>query len=257
MTGFETHVMDRMMGWFAPRSALGFVVRLLFLISIVLASNIMFAITVDEYHAHPLTYYFAHAVIVGGPLIAFFLAVCTFQVRLQRKLWRLSRKDPLTGLNNRRTFLDSCETTHAKNSTGVLMMLDADFFKKVNDTYGHQVGDKCLQTIAYVLKRNIRQGDILGRIGGEEFAIYLKKISIQQAKVIGERLTKPIAFQSEDNGHLTITLSIGAVFSYPDATMDQLFAQADKALYRAKIGGRARMIIWDHSFETGGSTASA
>ena len=120
--------MDRMMGWFAPRSAFGFIVRLLFLVAIVAAANVAFAVAVGEYHAHATSYFFMHAAIVGGPLIAFFLAVCTFQIRLQRRLWRLSRKDGLTGLNNRRTFFDQLEDIRGKSTTGVLMMLDADLF---------------------------------------------------------------------------------------------------------------------------------
>lgn len=249
--------MDRIMGRLAPRSAFGFVARLLFLVSIVLTSNILFAIAANEYHAHSLSYYFAHAAIVGGPLIVFFLAVCSFQIRLQRKLWRLSCTDSLTGLNNRRTFFEICETAHRGHRNGVLLMLDADFFKKINDTYGHQTGDKCLQTIAYVLKRNIRQSDVVGRIGGEEFAIFLKETSVQQARVIGERLTKPIAFQSESHRHLTVTLSIGAVSSHTEATFDQLFGLADSALYRAKVGGRARMVVWDQSIENDALSATA
>lgn len=257
MIGVGKYVMDSVMGWLAPRSAFGFITRLFFLVSLVMASNVLFAVATDKYHTHSLGYFFAHALIVGGPLIAFFLAVCTFQIRLQRKLWRLSRKDPLTGLNNRRTFFDLGEAVHSTDSTGVLLMLDADFFKRINDTYGHQTGDKCLQTIAYVLKRNLRQSDIVGRIGGEEFAIYLKETSVQQAKVIGERLTKPIAFRSESDSHLSVTLSIGAVSSYPQASFTELVGLADTALYRAKVGGRAQMVIWDHSFDKSAQTATA
>ena len=245
------------MDWFAPRSAFGFTVRLLFLVSVVAIANIAFAIVVGEYHSHATSYFFMHAAIVGGPLIAFFLAVCTFQIRLQRKLWRLSRKDGLTGLNNRRTFFDRFEDKRRKSRDGVLLVIDADFFKRINDTYGHQAGDRCLKSIAYVLQRSVRKDDVIGRIGGEEFAIYLHDTTLQQARVIGERLTKPIAFQSEANAHLTVTLSIGAVFSYPEATMDQLFGLADEALYRAKLAGRARMIVWDKSFKDDPIVATA
>lgn len=242
--------MDQLMRLLAPHSTFGFISRLIFLTAFVAAANIVFAFAVDEnYGMQSPLYYLAHATFVGGPLIAFFLAVTVFQIRLQRKLWRLSRKDGLTGLNNRRTFFDLATSARTSDEIGVLLMLDADWFKNINDTYGHRAGDKCLQSIAYTLRRSVRQGDIVGRIGGEEFAIYLKNTTLQQTRVIGERLTKPIAFRFGDEQHLSVTLSIGAVKSCPDDTLDDMFALADNALYRAKLNGRAQMVFWDGSFE--------
>lgn len=238
--------MDELMRLLAPRGTFGFISRLVFLIALVALANVVFGFWMaDEYSMHSPTYYLTHATFVGGPLMAFFLAVTVFQVRLQRRLWCLSRKDGLTGLNNRRTFFDLTTAARTSKGLGVLLMLDADWFKKINDTHGHEAGDRCLKSIAYTLRRNVRHGDIVGRIGGEEFAIYLNKTTLEQARVIGERLTKPIPFRSTNDQHLSVTLSVGAVQSCPKATLDEMFALADSALYRAKLNGRAQMIFWD------------
>jgi diguanylate cyclase len=150
----------------------------------------------DDDPPHEFSYYFLHATFVDGPLITFFLAVLTFQIRLQRKLWRPSRKDGLTGLDNRRTFFDMADKRRKQCSRGVLLMLDADRFKSINDTYGHQAGDSCLKAIAYLLQRNLRDGDVIGRIGGEEFEIYLQDATVEQARVIGTRFTTPIPLRA-------------------------------------------------------------
>lgn len=249
--------MDKVMRWLAPRGVVSFFARLVVLIGIVTSANVLFAIVHDDQGLQSMAYYVAHATFVGGPLIAFFLAVTVFQVRLQRKLWRLSRKDSLTGLNNRRTFFDLASKQAAAKGHGVLLVLDADWFKSINDTYGHAAGDSCLRSIAYTLRRNVRQNDILGRIGGEEFAIYLSGATLQQARVIGERLTKPIPFKTEHDQHLTITLSIGASVSGKKSSLDDLFANADSALYRAKLEGRAKLVFWDEASRIGLVSASA
>jgi diguanylate cyclase len=249
--------MEKLMRWLAPRSAIGFVVRLLFLIALVAAANITFAMILNDRGLDRLGYSLAHAFFVGGPLIAFFLAVTVFQVRLQRQLWRLSRKDGLTGLNNRRTFLDLAAKLAADKNLGVLLLLDADWFKMINDTYGHRAGDICLKSIAYTLRRNVREEDVLGRIGGEEFAIYLRNTTPEQARVISERLTKPIPFRSDQDEHLTVTLSIGAAVSGDKVSLDEMFAKADSALYRAKLEGRARFIFWDEALQMGRMSVSA
>ncbi len=235
-------MIDKFMQVMAPKNALGFVVRLILLIAFVAAANLVFSAIVYD-HGHPPVYYLAHAAFVGGPLIAFFLAVSVFQIKLQRRLWALSHKDPLTGLDNRRSFFERCELARQSEPQGVLLILDADRFKSINDTYGHGAGDRCLKALAVAIRQGVRKGDIIGRIGGEEFAVYLRDTTPDQAQTIGERLTLPIAFQTREGVPLKITLSIGAVISSKDTTLDELFAEADKALYQAKVGGRARLVF--------------
>ena len=126
--------MDGFMRAMAPKGAWGFVIRLVLLVCVVAVANISFSLIFDDDPRHSIPYYLAHAVFVGGPLIAFFLAVTVFQVRLQRKLFHLSRIDTLTGLNNRRRFFELMERQTITERRGVLMVLDADNFKTINDT---------------------------------------------------------------------------------------------------------------------------
>lgn len=237
---------------FAPKGVGGFVMRLALLTGVVIAANFVYAHSFGDHHSHHASYYIGHALFVGTPLIGFFLAVTVYQVRLQRKLYRLAREDGLTGLNNRRAFFTQTDTARKSCKTGVLLMLDADFFKPINDKYGHDAGDACLRSIAHTLRRTVRQDDIVGRIGGEEFAIYLQNTTTAQAQAIGERLTKPIAFRTACDAHLTVTLSIGATVSTPPLqSLDRLFIEADKALYKAKQSGRARMMFWRQELDGG------
>jgi diguanylate cyclase len=238
--------MEKIMRVLEPRSKAGVAVRAVIFIVLVTFANAGFShIYPNNKHNGPI-YYVAHAIVVGGPFIVFFFIVMMFQVRLQRRLSHVSRKDGLTGLNNRNTFLDLAARRHNAAKYGVLLLLDADHFKKINDRHGHQTGDNCLKLIAYTIERNLRDNDVVGRIGGEEFAVYLSNTTLAQARVIAERFTKPIPFQSaSDDTHLTVTLSVGAVVTRPDLTLGQMLGQADQGLYHAKAAGRARLVVWD------------
>ena len=242
--------MDTLMRILAPRSIFGFVVRLVFWIALIAVANFSFDRLFNIHGTFRASYDLAHAVIVGGPFISFFMGVTVLQLRLQRRLWGLSRKDGLTELNNRRTFFEMVEKARTPRNCGMLLMLDADRFKTINDTYGHLAGDHCLKSVAYTLLRSVREGDILGRLGGEEFAIYLKNASVETASVIGERLTKPITFETETRDCLSVTLSIGATRAPPEMSIDALIAQADEALYHAKQTGRARYVLWTPGLQT-------
>jgi diguanylate cyclase len=157
----------------------------------------------------------------------------------------LSRKDGLTGLNNRRTFLELAQLRLDESPFGVVILLDADHFKRVNDVYGHAVGDVCLKEIAHRLKWNLREIDVAGRIGGEEFAVLFANATIEQARVIAGRLGQPIPFRAEGQAeHLSVTLSMGAVLIEPEISLDALLVRADQALYAAKEAGRARLVFW-------------
>lgn len=238
--------MEKIMRILEPRSALAVFVRVVAFVALIALANIGFARAYPSHETNDALYYFAHAVVVGGPFIGFFFVVMMFQVRLQRRLSRLSRKDGLTGLNNRNTFMDLAVRRHNAAHCGVVLLLDADRFKRVNDEHGHQTGDNCLKSISYLLKRNLRDNDVVGRIGGEEFAIYLSNTSMMQARAIADRFTKPISFRSATDGTpLTVTLSVGAVEAQPDLTLEQMLAQADQGLYLAKANGRARLVVWD------------
>ncbi len=188
---------------------------------------------------------FLSTTIIALPFIAMIMATMRHQHELQEKLTLLASTDMLTGLPNRRAFLTRATAATHGGQTGALLLLDADHFKKINDTWGHAIGDLCLSAIAARLRASLRPGDLVGRLGGEEFSIFLPGVSIAQALMTGDRLCQAIAIAAEGlENDIQVTLSIGAVFCDARTPLDKLMAQADAALYRAKAEGRARMVIW-------------
>ncbi len=122
-----------------------------------------------------------------------------------------------------------------------LLMMDIDWFKLVNDTYGHEAGDLALQQVAAILKSGLREIDIFGRLGGEEFVVLLPDTSLEDGILMAERLRKSIADTPlEISGQvLRITVSIGAAaFTDEMTTIDSLIGNADEAMYHAKNSGR-------------------
>ncbi len=158
--------------------------------------------------------------------------------------------DPLTGIANRRAFLQDGEAylkRQAANPRPVaVMLLDLDNFKAINDRFGHAIGDRVLEIFAETGNRCMRRMDLFGRLGGEEFAALLVDATRERACAIAEEIRAGFAeATSEVEGRPVVaTVSIGVVVSY-DATLDlsALLAQADHALYRAKDGGRNRVEI--------------
>lgn len=157
--------------------------------------------------------------------------------------------DALTNLNNRRQFEirlgQEISITKRQNNPLCAMMIDIDFFKSVNDTYGHAAGDEVLRTVASIIKQALRESDIPARYGGEEFAVLLPYTHIEEAKIVGERLRKavestPIIVNIEDKEPQTInvTISMGLAEYNQTETGEVLFERADKALYEAKTNGR-------------------
>ena len=162
--------------------------------------------------------------------------------------------DALTNLNNRRQFEIRLgqEISIAKRQNNPLcaMMIDIDFFKKVNDTYGHAAGDEVLRTVAGIIKDALRESDIPARYGGEEFAVLLPYTSIGDAKVVGERLRAaveaspiPIYQDTPEYKTISITISMGLAEYDNQETGEILFERADKALYEAKKSGRNRVCV--------------
>jgi diguanylate cyclase (GGDEF)-like protein len=124
-----------------------------------------------------------------------------------------------------------------------VLMLDLDFFKDVNDRYGHQTGDTVLKAVAGVVSSNLDESDILGRYGGEEFAIVLSDEKSLSALAIAESIRKGVENLRNHHGsdEIRLTVSIGVAqrgFGNNDITLEYLLAEADRALYRAKRGGR-------------------
>ena len=163
------------------------------------------------------------------------------------KFEALARHDQLTGLANRRLLNERTGTLirQAKAGEGfAALMFDVDFFKKVNDTYGHKAGDAILKEITNVVKAQIRRSDTLGRWGGEEFVCLFENTSLMDATYIAERIRWAVDQHSfAYAGHLTI--SLGVVAYHPGESEETLFIRLDRMLYQAKNGGRNRVVTED------------
>lgn len=167
-----------------------------------------------------------------------------------RELQRLSSTDRLTGLFNRGHWEEMLRQDYARHrryaANSALVMCDIDHFKQVNDTYGHQVGDRVIQHTADVIRQNIRDSDVAGRYGGEEFVILLPDTDSQGALVFAERLRQSIeAFELQLEGHrIRFTISLGiADLGQPSSDHSQLIKWADSALYMSKSAGRNRVTL--------------
>jgi diguanylate cyclase (GGDEF)-like protein len=158
-------------------------------------------------------------------------------------------RDGLTKLFNKRYLMDRLDSElkfAQRHETALsLLMLDIDHFKKINDTHGHLAGDAVLAQLANVLSRAVRNEDVVARFGGEEFAIILRAIAIDQAAHMAERLRKLVEGATIDSGgkHLkaTVSIGVGGFPTTPVKTIAELIDTADKALYRAKHAGRNRV----------------
>jgi len=174
--------------------------------------------------------------------------------RLLKILKKNSINDPLTGLFNRR-FLDEISKglvsaiKRRKTSLGVLMC-DIDFFKQVNDTYGHETGDTVLKSVAKIFQKEMRESDYVIRFGGEEFLILLMDASRDKSAEIAARIRRKVSEKSFNSpqGEFFKTLSIGvAVYPNDSPTLTEAIQQADAALYQAKETGRNRVVISEHA----------
>jgi len=187
--------------------------------------------------------------IIAGLAMAPFMCVAFILVvyldRLQASLGNLAMTDALTGLPNRRAFSCDVERYLRSGEVGYLMILDADHFKRINDTYGHPVGDLCLQAIGTRLDNIVAPGDAIGRLGGEEFGIYLPCCTQERLFELSKRLCHQITVPHPQTAALLrFTLSVGATETRPNETVEEGLARADEALYVAKETGRARMVVW-------------
>lgn len=164
--------------------------------------------------------------------------------QLEAKLQRLSETDELTGAYNRRKLLDTLSLLlhfyKTRKTPAVVVLMDVDHFKSINDRFGHLDGDKVLRGIAKHAIAQLREGDLFARFGGEEFALLLPNTSLDSAEIIADRLRSSIAegvFLPGEN--LTVTVSLGLSFiQAKDHSIESILHRADDALYKAKRNGR-------------------
>lgn len=167
----------------------------------------------------------------------------------QKDLQRLTRLDGLTGLYNRSTFVELTRQELARaqrqGSATSILLLDLDFFKHVNDTWGHPAGDAVLKNVAAVTNNTVRSTDLVGRLGGEEFIILLPNTAQDAARKLAEKLRINLQRSPTpwEHGHIKSTVSIGvaSTTATENRDFDHLYTSADKALYSAKEKGRNRV----------------
>ena len=195
---------------------------------------------------------------------ASFIAICIENVINNERLKQVGLTDPLTGVSNRRyieqRLLGEISQAQRHQSELSCLYIDIDFFKKINDTVGHQAGDEVLCEVANRIKQQLRINDALARFGGEEFVVLLIQTGHAAALQIAERIRNSIASlpidykgtNPDNSGRLSTSVSIGASSIAPGtrdsvpALMQHLIAQSDKALYQAKESGRNRVVSDTH-----------
>jgi diguanylate cyclase (GGDEF)-like protein len=157
---------------------------------------------------------------------------------------RASRTDALTGVFNRRHFAEEArrelERARRRGTVPGVVLLDVDHFKRINDVHGHPVGDAVLTDVAYAMRSELREYDVVYRLGGEEFVVVLPGADIERTREIAERLRRSVA--SVNTGGISVTMSFGAAaVSGSEVRFPHVYAEADAALYAAKRAGRNRV----------------
>ncbi|WP_415890887.1 GGDEF domain-containing protein [Neptuniibacter sp. SY11_33] len=193
-----------------------------------------------------------------APLVSWYLLGLLIDLdQLEAKMNKLATYDDLTGLYNRRALFKSCHLLHRlavrTKETYCVVIVDLDFFKKINDQYGHAAGDQVLKSFGQILKRVTRDCDLAGRMGGEEFCIYLS--NTQQAQV--EKIISRLKTEIEDNypvfesTTITYTISLGVAENQNAAELgfEEVLNRADIALYEAKNSGRNRSVSFNSELQ--------
>lgn len=186
----------------------------------------------------------SNASVMAGTL-AFLLA---HRDEAEQELKRLATTDGLTGVLNRRHWMERALTHFnlaRRHGRGlVVLMLDIDFFKRINDSHGHQAGDRALTLFADALQQVVRQPDLVGRYGGEEFCVLLPMSDMPAAQAVDQRLRAAIVREVNPKLGFEMTFSAGVAALNDDATtLDAVIARADQALYAAKQAGRNRLVV--------------
>lgn len=168
---------------------------------------------------------------------------------LEEAYTRLAEKslhDEMTGLLNRESFFAALKNNRRRTDSGAFLIVDADNFKYINDTHGHQQGDVALLLISDAIRRSVREDDLAGRIGGEEFAAFLPGATVDEAMLVAERIrvsVEELRFHPGEGKYLPLSVSIGVARLRPDVPMPEIMREADLRLYEAKRRGRNRVVF--------------
>lgn len=188
--------------------------------------------------------------IIAPPLLFLLLSKMRQLALAHRELLTLASTDSLTQCLNRRAFTAMVDgylsrVHQGRSPQGTLLVIDVDYFKTVNDRFGHDKGDEALQLVAGAIRARLRDQDLVARIGGEEFGVFLPGTSTPEAELVGERIRQAIAAAPLDVGGepVGITASIGGIiFRRPEPFAD-LYRAADRQLYLAKSRGRNQVAM--------------
>jgi diguanylate cyclase (GGDEF)-like protein len=182
--------------------------------------------------------------------IALVIAVVAGSRRAYVREWWLARRDPLTGVFNRKAFFELAEGFARSKSWRILLFADLDGLKGINDVHGHSAGDLALKTYAEAIRRNIRQNDLFARVGGDEFLIFMHVNDEASARAVAERLHRQMNYIPLQHGKHS-RCSLGALVIPPsEKKIDDLVRLADAAMYRAKFTGASleiETLVSDHS----------
>jgi len=197
---------------------------------------------------------FAIVLSAGCPLVLAF-PLSFHSLRQQQKLERAhaelaiahaalaeqARHDDLTGLLNRSAFIAAVNSTQSMPVRGSLLLIDADDFKTINDTYGHVVGDQAVCIIAQIIKDVLAASDLKARVGGDEFGVFFPMLSLNDARDKAERIRRSVElaeFRPQLGERIPLSVSIGVIPVEPGATFTEIMEAADQQLYEAKGKGR-------------------
>jgi diguanylate cyclase (GGDEF)-like protein len=187
--------------------------------------------------------------VVGALLLGVFVAV------RERRLWTLCLTDPLTGLSNRRGFLQRFQKNLARvrreGESMALVLVDCDRFKQINDQFGHAAGDRALKLLAHSLQSAVRGDDLVARWGGDEFVVMLRDVDEEQVRQVAMRVGQLLEAPAGLPPGLSLTVSFGCVVRQPtevaNARLSRLLSAADTAMYEAKRSGSGKFAAWSDS----------
>ena len=227
-----------------PKNVAGWGLRLVFVLMLVLALGILPFQGADPVGADAVRTHAIYTLAIAAPLGAALLSVLARLGQVQARLKALSDLDPGTALLNRTAFVRRAQRVLPQ--AGAMLLVDVDDFKGINHRRGRSAGDLCLMALAQRFRELTRLSDVVGRLDGASFAIYLPGATVEQAHEIAERLCEG-AIIVTPKGKLRLTTSVGAVLADGRTPLEVLLRDADLALDRAKLKGRSCVVLDDLS----------
>lgn len=237
--------LDPIPTYIAPKGGVDFLLKAVLVNAAVTLIFIRLEVWLHGAEPHHMVGHVLAGLVVSVPFSLLALAAIWYLSRLRRDLATLAATDLITGLRNRRAVMSDVHLA-TEQSNGIMMMIDLDHFKKINDTYGHTVGGDCLRAMADVLRQQVRANDVVGRLGGEEFGVFLVDAPKEAAQRIGERICAGALLTLSDADRVvTVTASIGAVEMPKSDNIEAILTLADMAMYQAKDAGRGCLVFWE------------